>query len=64
MKRKIECFIVVILALLTATASVAAENYPPKVGSTLPDMELLKPVDSTHIKYLGLPESGNSFKVN
>ena len=64
MKRKIECFIAVILALLTATASVTAENSPPKAGSAFPEIELLKPNNSADLKYLGLPESGNSFKVN
>jgi len=64
MKRKIACFAVVILALLTSTVSVAAENSPPKAGSTLPVMELLKPGDSAYLKYLGLPGGGNSFKIN
>jgi peroxiredoxin len=64
MKRKIACFIVVILALLTSTASVAAENSPPKVGGAFPGIELLKPNNSADLKYLGLPGGGNSFKVN
>jgi len=64
MERKIACLIVVILALLTSTASIAAENYPPKVGGAFPKIELLKPDNSTDLKYLGLSSGGISFKVN
>jgi thiol-disulfide isomerase/thioredoxin len=64
MKRKIACFIVVILALLTSTVSIAAENSPPKAGGAFPEIELLKPNNSADLKYLGLPGGGTSFKVN
>lgn len=64
MKRKIACFVVVILALLTSTASVAAENSPPKAGGAFPEIELLKPNNSADLKYLGLSGGGNLFKVN
>lgn len=51
--------------LLYITAAVAlAQNAPPKVGSALPEMELLKPGDSAYLKYLGLPSGGTSFKIN
>jgi peroxiredoxin len=39
-------------------AVLAASNVPPQVGSTLPDMKLLKPSDSAELKYLGLSGSG------
>ena len=55
---------VTIFALFMAATFAAAQNAPPKVGSTLPDMELLKPGDSVYLKYLGLPGGGTSFKVN
>ena len=64
MKRKTTCLLAAILMLLATTASVAAENSPPRVGTYLPEMDLLKPDDSADLKYLGLPGGGNSFKVN
>ena len=63
MKRKILGFAVVMLALFVATAIGAAENSPPKVGSALPEIELLKPNNSADLKYLGLSGSG-FFKIN
>jgi len=53
-----------IFLILTVAAFAAAQNTPPKAGSALPEMELLKPGDSAYIKYLGLPAGGASFKVN
>ena len=47
-----------------ATAIIAAENPPPKVGTFLPEITLSRPGDSTDLKYLGLLGSGTSFKVN
>jgi peroxiredoxin len=64
MKRKIARFAVIILVLLTSTASVAAENSPPKAGGAFPEIKLLKPNNSADLKYLGLSGGGNSFKVN
>lgn len=64
MKRKIACLLAVILALFVLTVSIAAENSPPRVGTYLPEMDLLKPKDSTDLKYLGLSGRGKSFKVN
>ena len=63
MKRKISGFAVVMLALFMATAISAAENSPPKVGSVLPEIELLKSNNSADLKYLGLSGSG-FFKIN
>lgn len=63
MKRKISSLAVITLALFMATAISAAENSPPKVGSALPEIELLKSNNSANLKYLGL--SGNGFfKIN
>jgi thiol-disulfide isomerase/thioredoxin len=53
-----------IFLILTAAAFAVAQNAPPKAGSALPEIELLKPGDSTHLKYLGLPSGGTSFKVH
>jgi len=64
MKKKTACFAVIILVLLMAKASIAAENSPPRVGTFLPEIELLRPDNSTELKYLGLLGSGISFKVN
>ena len=63
MDRKISPLVVVVL-LFMATAIMAAENPPPKVGTFLPEMTLSRPGDSTDLKYLGLLGSGTSFKVN
>ena len=49
--------------LFIAAAIGAAENSPPKVGSALPEIELLKPNNPDHLKYLGLSGSG-IFKIN
>lgn len=63
MKRTISSIVVITLVLLMATAINAAENGPPKVGSALPEIELLKPGNSAELKYLGLSGSG-LFKIN
>ncbi len=63
MKRKILRLVVVTLVLFMATVIGAAENGPPKVGSVLPEIELLKPSNSGELKYLGLSGSGY-FKIN
>ena len=63
MKRKISGFAVVMLALFVATAIGAAENSPPKVGSALPEIELLKPNNSADLKYLSLSDYG-LFTIN
>jgi peroxiredoxin len=63
MDRKISTLVVVVL-LFMATAIMAAENSPPKVGGAFPEIELLKPNNSAYLKYLGLSSGGNSFKVN
>jgi thiol-disulfide isomerase/thioredoxin len=62
MKRKILCLAVFMLALFMPDAIGAAENNPPKVGSVFPEIELLKPNNPDHLKYLGLSGSG-FFKV-
>ncbi len=59
MARKISGLLAVILMLFIVAAVHAAESMPPKVGSPLPAMELLRPDNSAELKYLGL--SGLSF---
>ena len=63
MKRKILCLSVFLMMLILATAIGAAENSPPKVGNVFPEIELLKPNNPDHLKYLGLSGSG-IFKIN
>ncbi len=63
MKKRIWILVWIALVLLTATAISAAENGPPKVGSALPEIELLKPGNSAELKYLGL-SGGGLFKIN
>jgi thiol-disulfide isomerase/thioredoxin len=63
MKRKILSLAVIMLALFMSSAIGSAENSPPKVGSALPEIELLKPHNSADLKYLGLSGSG-FFKIN
>jgi peroxiredoxin len=63
MKRKILCLSVFLMMLFSASAIGAAENSPPTVGSVFPEIELLKPSNPDHLKYLGLSGSG-FFKIN
>lgn len=53
-----------ILFLCLAVAAGATGNTPPKVGSPLPEMELLKPNNFADSKYLGLSYFGKTFKVS
>ena len=55
---------VLILIFFMGTAAVAAENSPPKVGTSLPEMELMRPGNSVDLKYLGLSSGGKTFKLN
>jgi thiol-disulfide isomerase/thioredoxin len=64
MNRKISNLVVIILVLLMAITIAVAQNVPPKVGSILPEIELLKPNSSGELKYLGLSGGSTSFKVN
>lgn len=50
--------IITIMLILASAAAMAAPAQPPQVGSSLPDMKLQKPSDSTEMKYLGLSGSG------
>jgi len=64
MAGKISGLVAVILFLCLAAAAGAAQNVPPKVGGPLPEMELLKPNNSTDSQYLGLSFFGKTFQVN
>jgi peroxiredoxin len=61
MKRKISS-LVFFLAVFMMTAICAAEISPPQVGGVFPEIELLKPINSAELKYLGLSGSG-IFKI-
>lgn len=63
MAGKISGLLAVILFLCMAAVTGAAENTPPKVGSPLPEINLLMPNDSADLKYLGLTSGGKTFKV-
>lgn len=62
MKRK-TAVLISVMAMLMIAAVCTADVNPPQVGSIFPEIELLKPADSVHLKYLGLSGSG-SFKIN
>ena len=64
MNRKISGLIMIVLTLFMANAIGAAENSPPKVGSTLPDFELPMLNNPADLQYLGLPTGGKSFRIN
>jgi len=49
--------VIALMLILAATAAMSA-TQPPQVGSSLPEMKLLKPVNSGELKYLGLTGSG------
>lgn len=61
---KISGSVVVILFLVMAGITGAAESIPPRVGSPLPEIELLMPNNSADHKYLGLSSGGKTFKVS
>jgi peroxiredoxin len=58
MKKKFAS-VTTIMLILASTVAMAAPNMPPQAGSTLPEMQLLKPADSGELKYLGLSGSGS-----
>lgn len=49
---------ITIMLILASTAVMAASTQPPPVGSSLPEMKLLKPAESGELQYLGLSGSG------
>ena len=57
MKKRFVSIIAILLILVSATA-IAATTQPPQVGSSLPEMKLLKPVDAIDLQYLGLSGAG------
>lgn len=63
MAGKISGLVAVILFLCLAAAAGAAQNVAPKVGGPLPEMELLKPNNSTDSQYLGLSFSVKHFRL-
>ncbi|MEN6489127.1 MAG: TlpA disulfide reductase family protein [Smithella sp.] len=64
MAGKISVLVAVILFLCMSVVAGAAQNVAPKVGSPLPEMELVKPNDSADLKYLGLSFFGKTFQVD
>ena len=60
---KISLLGVAVLVFLIVRITGAVENIPPKVGSPLPEIELLIPDNSADLKYLGLQSGGKTFKV-
>lgn len=64
MTKKVTTLVMNILLMLMFTAIGLAQIGPPKVGSPLPEMDLVKPKDAALLTYLGLSSGGNVFKVN
>jgi thiol-disulfide isomerase/thioredoxin len=62
--KKIFIFFISILIVLAMTAIGSAQGPGLKVGSMLPDLELMKSKDSADQVYLGLPSGGSIFKIN
>jgi thiol-disulfide isomerase/thioredoxin len=62
MNRRISWLAAVSLVLFLTRVAGSAENIPPKVGSPLPEMELLMPSNPGDLKYLGLSSGGKTFK--
>jgi len=62
MQKKLGCLIVAAL-LLAASLAFGADNITPQTGGVFPAVELSKPTDAGHLKYLGLSGGGN-FKLN
>lgn len=63
MIRKISGLAMIVLFLFVTDVAGAIEIVPPKVGSPLPEMELLMPGNPGYLKYLGLRSSGKTFKI-
>jgi len=56
--KKIFVFILLGMLILAFASVAAANNQPPQVGSSLPEMKFLKPADSGALQYLGLSGTG------
>lgn len=56
--------LLVFILLFCAGLCLAGETAPPQVGSSLPELELPLPDNSSDLKYLGLSSGGKTFKVN
>jgi thiol-disulfide isomerase/thioredoxin len=64
MTKKGPVLVMSIFLMLVFTAIGIAQIAPPKVGSPLPEMDLVKPKDTALLTYLGLSSGGNVFRVN
>jgi thiol-disulfide isomerase/thioredoxin len=64
MTKKILSSFIGILIVLAMAAIGFAQGSGLKVGSILPDLELIKSKDSADQVYLGLSGGGNTFKIN
>lgn len=58
MKKRFVSIMGGMMILFVAATSIAALTEPPRVGGTLPAVQLPKPADSGELKYLGLSGSG------
>jgi thiol-disulfide isomerase/thioredoxin len=64
MRKKTLSSLVSILIFLIIPALGSAQGSGLKVGTVLPDLELLKSKDSADHVYLGLSSGGNTYKIN
>ncbi len=64
MVRKISISTTIIFFIFMTMMAGAAEKNSPASGSTMPEMELLLPNNSTDLKYLGLQSSGKTFRIS
>jgi len=62
-KKNLSSFMSILIILATAGVGLA-QGPGLKVGTTLPDIELVQLKDSTDQKYLGLSPGSNIFKIN
>lgn len=62
MQKKSFCLALAML-LFAASLAFGADNITPQTGGIFPAVELSKPTDAPHLKYLGL-SGGGTFKLN
>jgi peroxiredoxin len=64
MKKRVVCFLAVVITVFMIANSISAANYPPAVGGVLPDIKLSIPKESADKSYLGFGLfSFGSFKI-
>jgi peroxiredoxin len=62
MLKKLSIALAIVFSICSFSIFAFAQK-PPQAGDNLPEMDLIKPADKTHLKYLGLSGSG-TFAIN